>query len=363
MFDWLIVGAGFAGSVLAERIASQRQETVLLIDKRDHIGGSAYDYIDKQGILVHRYGPHIFHTNSKSVFNYLSQFTEWRPYEHRVAASVGGRLFPIPINRETLNQLYDLTLTTDPEVEAFLATKAQHIRHPMNAEDIILRQVGRELFEIFFKNYTFKQWGIEAAALHPSVTSRIPVRTNADDRYFTDTYQFMPKDGYSSLFTKILDQPNITLALGESYASVRDHFHFGRTIFTGPIDEFFEFRLGRLPYRAIQFEHRQVDQQWHQPVAVINYPGYEKYTRIAEYKHITGQFNPKTSISYEYPGDVGEPSYPIPSTANFEKYTSYRKLAIDTPNVLFAGRLATYRYYNMDQVIAQSLSVFSRIDK
>jgi UDP-galactopyranose mutase len=360
MFDWLIVGAGFAGSVLAERLASERGERVLLIDRRPHLAGNAYDRYDAAGILIHQYGPHIFHTNSEAIAGYLSQFTEWRDYEHRVLARVAGQLLPIPINLDTVNRLYGLQL--DPAgMEAFLAERREPVADVRTAEDVVVSTVGRDLYERFFRGYTRKQWGVDPSELSRSVTARIPTRTNRDDRYFGDSFQKMPLDGYSAMFRRIVDHPNIEVALGTDYAEVRDRVPFRRLVFTGPVDEFFGFRLGRLPYRSLRFRHETLDREWHQPVAVVNYPQTEDYTRVTEYKHLTGQVHPRTSLTYEYPSDHGDPYYPVPRPENEALYKRYRALADKCPNVWFVGRLATYRYYNMDQVVGQALATFARI--
>jgi UDP-galactopyranose mutase len=360
MFDWLIVGAGFAGSVLAERLASQRGDKVLVIDKRNHIGGNAYDRYDDAGLLIHQYGPHIFHTNSQAIFDHLSQFTEWRPYEHKVLASVDNQLLPIPINLDTVNRLYGLSLTSD-EVEAFFASKAETVEEIRTSEDVVVSRVGRDLYEKFFRGYTRKQWGVDPSDLDKSVTARVPTRTNQDDRYFGDTFQFMPLHGYTRMFERMLDHPNIKVMTQASYEEVRDVIPHRRVIYTGPVDEYFDFRFGRLPYRSLEFRHVTLDQEWVQPVAVVNYPQAEAYTRITEYKHLTGQVHPKTSLTYEYPSAVGDPYYPIPREENAELYRRYETLAKATPDVWFVGRLATYRYYNMDQVVGQALATFQRI--
>jgi UDP-galactopyranose mutase len=362
VFDWLVVGAGFAGSVLAERLASQRNEKVLLIDRRPHVGGNAYDRYDASGILIHQYGPHIFHTNSKVIFEHLSQFTEWRLYEHKVLAEVDGIQVPIPINLTTINKLYGLSLTS-AEMEGWLAARAEPLESIRSAEDVVVGTVGRELYEKFFRGYTRKQWGIDPSQLDKSVTARIPTRTNEDDRYFSDSYQFMPAGGYTRMFNRMLNHPNIEVMLETDYRDVRDVISHGRVIFTGPVDEFFDYRFGKLPYRSLSFEHVTLDKEWHQPVAVVNYPQTHSYTRVTEYKHLTGQTNRKTSLSYEFPATEGDPYYPIPRPQNNELFKCYERLAQGMRNVWFVGRLATYRYYNMDQVAGQALATFRRIDE
>jgi UDP-galactopyranose mutase len=359
--DWLVVGAGFAGSVIAEQLASQRNEEVLLIDRRAHIGGNAYDRYDEAGILIHQYGPHIFHTNSQGIFDYLSQFTDWRPYEHRVLAHVDNMLLPIPINLDTVNRLYGLNLESD-ELERWFARQAEPVEEIRTSEDVVVSKVGRELFKKFFEGYTKKQWGVYPRELDKSVTARVPTRTNRDDRYFGDEFQFMPAGGYTRMFEKMLSHPNIKIRLQTEYAEIKNRIPHRRTVFTGPVDEFFGFCLGKLPYRSLQFEHVTLAEEWHQPVAVVNYPQTEKYTRVTEYKHLTGQVHPQTSITYEYPSDQGDPYYPVPRAENQELYKKYEALALATRDVWFVGRLATYRYYNMDQVVGQALSTFRRID-
>jgi UDP-galactopyranose mutase len=363
-YDYLVVGAGFAGSVLAERLASQHDAKVLVIDKRPHIAGNAYDRPDEAGILIHQYGPHIFHTNSDEIFDYLSKFTAWRPYEHRVLADVRDQLVPIPINRTTLNKLFGLNLQTDEAAADYLASRAEPVDDIRTSEDVVISAVGRELYELFFQGYTRKQWGIDPSELDKAVTARIPTRTNTDDRYFGDKHQAMPKDGFTEMFRNMLDHPNIDLMLGTDYADVKDKIEAGHTIYTGPVDEYFGFRFGKLPYRSLRFEHKVVDQENYQPVAVVNYPNPEvPYTRITEYKHLTGQRDPKTSLTFEYPSAEGDPYYPIPRAENQALYKQYEALADATPGVTFVGRLATYRYYNMDQVVGQALATFRRIDE
>jgi UDP-galactopyranose mutase len=362
-YDYLVVGAGFAGSVIAERLASQHDAHVLVIDKRAHVAGNAYDHLDEAGVLIHQYGPHIFHTNSDEIVDYLSQFTRWRPYEHRVLGDVRGKLVPIPINRTTLNQLFDLDLKTDEEAAAYLASRAEPVEQIRTSEDVVVSAVGRELYELFFQGYTRKQWGLDPSELDKSVTSRVPTRTNTDDRYFSDKHNIMPADGYTVMFNNMLDHPNIDVLLSTDYKDVIDEIDAGHVVFTGPIDEYFGFRYGKLPYRSLQFEHKVIDQEVYQPVAVVNYPHPDvPYTRITEYKYLTGQQHPKTSITYEYPSAEGDPYYPIPRPENQELFKKYEALADSTPNVTFVGRLATYRYYNMDQVVGQALSAFRKLD-
>jgi UDP-galactopyranose mutase len=362
MFDYLIVGAGFAGSVLAERLARGAGKKVLLVDRRPHIGGNAYDCYDDSGLLIHRYGPHIFHTNSREVFEYLSTFTKWRPYEHRVRASVDGQLVPIPINLDTINQLYGLKLASH-EMESFFASVAEPCESIRTSQDVVVNRVGRELYEKFFRGYTRKQWGLDPSQLDATVTARVPVRTNRDDRYFSDTYQAMPLHGYTRMFENMLDHEGIKILLNCDYREVVDTIPYEKMIYTGPVDEFFDDRYGKLPYRSIRFEHETVNQERVQPVAVVNYPNEHLYTRVTEFKHLTGQEHRKTSVVYEYPQSDGDPYYPVPRPENAEIYKKYQALAEARTDVHFVGRLATYKYYNMDQVVAQALTAFKRLQE
>ncbi|NUR45467.1 MAG: UDP-galactopyranose mutase [Sphingomonas sp.] len=363
-YDYLIVGAGFAGSILAERLASQHGARVLLIDRRPHVGGNAYDEPNEAGILYHKYGPHIFHTNSEQVVDYLSQFTEWRPYEHRVLAYVSEKLVPIPINRTTLNQLFDLDLKTDEEAAAYLASRAEPVEDIRTSEDVVINAVGRELYELFFRGYTRKQWDLDPSELDKQVTARIPTRTNTDDRYFTDTFQAMPRDGYTAMFKRILDHPLIEVRTGVDLRDVRNHVNYDHLIYTGPIDEYFDYRFGKLPYRSLKFDHQTLDQEQFQKTGTVNYPSEDvPFTRISEYKHLTGQHSPMTTVTYEYPSAEGDPYYPIPRPENQELFKRYEALADATDGVTFVGRLATYRYYNMDQIVGQALATFRRIDE
>ena len=363
-FDYLIVGAGFAGSVLAERLAAGLNKRVLVVDRRPHIGGNAYDYYDDAGVLIHRYGPHIFHTNSQRIVDYLSRFTEWRPYEHRVLAEVDGQQLPIPINRTTLNKLYALNLASEADAEAFLASRAEPVAPIRTSEDVVINQIGRELYQKFFRGYTRKQWGLDPSQLDKMVTSRVPTRTNTDDRYFTDSFQQMPRHGYTRMFERMLAHPNIKVMLNTDYREVRNEVAYDHLVYCGPIDEFFDYRFGKLPYRSLKFKHVSLDQEQFQSVAVVNYPDEEvPYTRISEYKHMTGQVHPRTSITYEYPADDGDPYYPVPRPENAELYKRYQQLADSLQDVTFLGRLGTYKYYNMDQVVGQALALYKRIEE
>jgi len=360
MFDYLVVGAGFAGATMAERLAADGDKKVVICDRRPHIGGNAFDHYDEAGILVHKYGPHIFHTNSKDVFDFLSRFTEWRPYQHRVLACVDGQLLPVPINLTTVNRLYGTSFTSF-QLEEFFKSVAEPRAQIRTSEDVIISKVGRELYEKFFRNYTRKQWGLDPSELDAQVIARVPVRTNCDDRYFTDTYQAMPKHGYTRMFERMLTHPNIKILLNADYREVRDMIPHREVIFTGPIDEFFEYRYGRLPYRSLEFRFETRNTAVAQEGPVINYPNENAYTRITEFKYITGQEHTKTTLVYEYPQAEGDPYYPIPRPENQQLYRRYQALADQTPGVHFLGRLGTYKYYNMDQCVAQALAYYRKV--
>jgi UDP-galactopyranose mutase len=355
-----IVGAGFAGSVMACELAKAGHQ-IHVIDRRSHLAGNAYDEFDATGILVHRYGPHIFHTNAQRIVEYLSYFTEWIPYEHRVLARVDGQLLPIPINQDTINRLYGLDLD-EASVQAFF-DRVREPRSPIKtSEDVVLNTVGRDLYEKFFRGYTRKQWGLDPSQLNAAVTARIPVRTNRDDRYFNDQFQIMPKDGYTALFQRMLDHPNIRLELSTDFFAIRDRIKARMIIYTGPIDAYFDYCYGPLPYRSLHFEHQHLSGiVQYQPVAVVNYPNEHDYTRVTEFKHLTGQQHTGTSIVREYPQPEGDPYYPVPRPENEALYQQYKALAARESNVFFVGRLAQYRYYNMDQVVAAALKTADRI--
>ncbi|MFC2102922.1 UDP-galactopyranose mutase [Bacteroidota bacterium] len=361
-YDYLIVGAGFSGAVMAERLASQLNKKVLIVEKRHHIGGNAYDEYDEYGILVHRYGPHIFHTNSIKVFDYLSLFTEWIPYEHKVLASLNGELYPIPINRITLNKLYNLNLKTENDVKAYYESVKEKRNPILTSEDIIVNQVGYDLFEIFFRHYTKKQWALEPKELSSTVCGRIPVRTNDDCRYFTDKYQFMPKDGYTKMFERMLSSKNIEIVLSTDYKKIIDDISFNKMVYTGPIDYFFDYEFGKLPYRSIKFDFKNLQSEFVQESAVINYGDNEAdFSRVTEYKYLTGQKSDSSTVSYEYFQSGGDPYYPIPTIENNKLYKKYLELVRSLKSVTFCGRLAEYQYYNMDQVVATCLNLGNKI--
>jgi UDP-galactopyranose mutase len=352
--DVLVVGAGFSGSVVAEQLAGRGLD-VLVIDKRDHIGGNAHDRPDEHGVLIHPYGPHIFHTNSARIFDYLSRFTEWRPYEHRVLAKAGELLVPIPINIDTVNRLYGLDLDEET-IQAFF-DDVREPRHPIRtSEDVVINAVGRDLYERFFRGYTRKQWGLDPSELAASVAARIPTRTNRDDRYFTDTFQAMPRAGYTALFSKLLDQPGIRVELGVDFFEMRDRVRATHIVYTGPVDAYYAQCYGPLPYRSLRFEHEHLaDTAQYQSVGTVNYPNDFDYTRITEFKHVTGQQHAGTSIVREFPQAEGEPYYPVPRPENEALFKRYEALAREERDVTFVGRLAQYRYYNMDQCVGAAL--------
>ncbi len=362
MFDWLVIGAGFAGSVLAERLARVRNERVLVVDRRNHIGGDAFDHYDEAGVLIHRYGPHVFHTDAQPIVDHLSQFTEWRPYEHRELAEADGRLVPFPINRTTLDALYGLSLDSDEAVEAFFRSKAEPRAEIRTCEDVLVSRIGRELYETFFRGPLRGRWGVDPSRLDKAFAADIPIRTDANDRRFDHAFQAMPKHGYARMFERMLDHPNIKIMLQTDYAEVRRGISFKRMIFTGSIDEFFDHRFGKLPYASLRYEHRTLDTPRFQPVAIVERPQGETPSRIIEYKHITGQDHPRTTIAYEHPSADGEPCRPIPTPENAALFKRYEQLARATPNVWFVGRLADYRYYDMDEVVGQALATFGKID-
>jgi UDP-galactopyranose mutase len=356
----LIVGAGYAGSVIARELADAGLR-VHVIDRRPHIAGNAYDEPDEHGILIHRYGPHIFHTNSERIFEYLSRFTKWCPYEHRVRSVVGGVSYPFPINRDTLNKLYGLNLD-----DAGAAAYFERIREPrdpvLTSEDVVVNTVGRDLYEKFFLNYTRKQWGLEPSELKAGVAARIPVRTNSDDRYFTDRFQAMPLLGYTKMFEAMLDHPNISVELEVDFAELRNTDRYQRIVYTGPIDSYFNYCYGHLPYRSLRFEHEHLPNvPQFQETGTVNYPNDHAYTRITEFKHLTGQTHSGTSIVREYPLAEGDPYYPVPCTENEMLFKRYEELARKETRVTFVGRLAQYRYYNMDQVVGAALTAAKQL--
>jgi UDP-galactopyranose mutase len=367
-YAWIIVGAGFTGATIAERIATELDQQVLVIDRRDHVGGNAYDYTGDYGILIHRYGPHIFHTNSDRVWTYLSRFTRWRPYEHRVLGSIDGQLAPIPFNLDSLDILF-------PQAEAkrlarlladtYGLERKVPILRMREADDAALRGLADYIYEKVFLHYTLKQWDLRPEDLDPSVSARVPVHISRDPRYFQDTYQAMPEEGYSAMFARILDHPNIHVSTGTAYRDVRAEHGNARMIFTGPIDEFFDYAYGALPYRSLRFQLASHANAEMQPVGTVNYPNDFAYTRITEFKHLTGQTADGTVIVEEYPQAYepgrNEPYYPVPTSDNSERLKPYLAAAAELEGkVWFAGRLGDYAYYNMDQACARALALFEK---
>jgi len=356
--DVLIVGAGFAGLVMAERLSNELGKTCLVVDRRDHIGGNAYDYYNDAGVLVHKYGPHLFHTNSSRILEYLSKFTEWIPAQYKVKSFTGGKLYSFPLNLETFEQWVGDWRTTE-DMEEFLASVRVPIEHPKNSEEVIISQVGWKLYEMFYKGYTLKQWGRHPRDLDASVCARIPIRTDRNELYFNDTYQCMPKDGYTAMFRRMLNNPRIQFLVNTDHRDINVCREW--TVYTGPIDEYFGYAEGKLPYRSLSFVHETFSQGFYQPAVVVNYPNSENFTRIVEIKHVTGQKCSNTTIVKEYPESEGEPYYPIPAPDAAAAYGRYKGLIDMTRRVSFVGRLATYKYLNMDQVVGQALSEFEKL--
>jgi UDP-galactopyranose mutase len=375
--DFLIVGAGFSGLVLAERLSNELGASCLLVERRSHLGGNAYDEYDDHGVLIHKYGPHYFRTDQTSVVDYLSRFTAWRPVDYRILSWTRDRYWKFPVNLNTYEQLIGRP-STEEEFKAYLERVRVPIAAPVNSEEVIVAQIGRELYELFFKGYTLKQWRKSPAELDASVCARIPIRTNRDDRYLREQFQALPAAGYTRLCERMLAACRRTMVLfNADYREVRQHVTCGKLIYTGAIDEFYDYRAGVLPYRSLRFEpehftgeqlgERQAiagGKGFWQPALQVNYPNEFDYTRIVETKHITGQTGDGTTIVREYPLDYrrgGEAYYPIPTAESQRQYQAYADLAAHDSAVCFAGRLATYRYYNMDQVVAAALALAGRI--
>ncbi|MEA5620671.1 UDP-galactopyranose mutase [Cronbergia sp. UHCC 0137] len=367
-FDWLIVGAGYSACVLAERIATQLGLRVLIVEKRNHIGGNAYDYYNEHGILVHKYGPHIFHTKSSKVWHYLSQFTEWRPYYHHVLGVVEGKKIPIPFN---LNSLYDLfppryaEKLEDLLLENFgFGVKVPILKLRENTNSS-LDFLANYIYENVFLNYTLKQWGMKPEELDKNVTGRVPIYISRDNRYFQDPYQAMPKLGYTEMFSRMLFHPNIKLLLNTKYQEIIDDVKFDRLIYTGPIDEFFDYMHGELPYRSLRFQFETLDQEWYQEVCQVNYPNDYEITRITEQKYFSGHPSPKTTLVMEFPEAYvpgkNDPYYPILNEANRNRLSLYTsEVEKLKKSVCFVGRLADYKYYDMDQAVLRALHVFEK---
>ena len=364
MYDYLVVGSGFAGSVLAQRLASVGKK-VLVVEKRNHVGGNCFDFYDNAGILVHKYGPHIFHTNFKEVWEYLSRFTDWLPYEHRVLANFNGQVLTLPVNLNTLYALYEEHIASQVEtklISYFGPGQKVSILELRQNPDPDFRDLADLVYEKIYLTYTKKQWGVSPEELDPEVVGRVPIWIDRDNRYFKDKYQGIPKEGYTKIFERMLDHSNIEVVLNKDYKELLEKIEYQTMIYTGPIDYFFNYQYGQLPYRSLRFEFQTLASEWFQEVAVINYTGKEPFTRITEFKHLTGQKNIKTTILREYPEDyIAEqnvPCYPIPKKENLERYQRYKVAAEKLENVIFVGRLAEYKYYNMDEVVGKALEVF-----
>lgn len=361
-FKYVIVGSGLAGLTIAERIANVLNEKVLVIEKRSHIGGNVYDSYNKDRILIQNYGPHTFHTSNKEVYDYLSRFTEWRDYQHRVLSYVDGNYIPFPISVETINKLYNLNLTVD-EMSSFIDGKKVSVDTILTSEDVVLSKAGEDIYNKFFKNFTIKQWGVSPAELDKSVISRIPFRENRDTRYFTDVYQGQPLYGYTAMCAKMCANPNIKILLNVDYKEVVEDLHFETLIYTGPIDYYYNFKYGKLLYRSIRLKFETHDVESYQPVASVRYPNDYDFTRITEFKKLTGQESKKTTILKEYPCFDEEPFYPYPTQEYKELYSKYKYLADQETKVVFVGRLAEYKYYDMDDVVEKSLQIFKKISE
>ena len=355
-FDAVVIGSGLTGCTIAERIANVCGRKVLVIEKRDHIGGNAYDYYDDNGILVQKYGPHGFHTNSDKVFNYLSKFTGWNSFAHRVFADVNGKIVPLPVGIPTLEQLYGRKFTPS-SMRSFLDKRKVNVEAIHSSRDYIVSHVGEELYELLFKYYSKKQWGVFPDKLDASVAMRLPIRFNRDTRYHESRFQGNPRHGFFRMTGNMLRGKNISLLLNTDYKDIIKSLRYRCLIFTGPIDYFFDYKFGKLPYRSLDFRFKTFNREWFQPYPQVNFTLTRKYTRISEYKHFYFQKHDKTTVCYEYPKAYGEPYYPILTQENIEKHDRYRKLK-KRKNIFFIGRLAEYKYLNMDQVVENALTLF-----
>jgi len=351
-FDVVVVGSGLAGVVSANLLA-EAGKSVLVIEKKSHIGGNTYDCYNDHGVLIQKYGPHIFRTNNEKVWLYLSRFTEWHYYQHKVIARVKGLEVPFPINLDTYNALYGKQATREQfekTLQSFARTQA-----PKNAEEAVIYQVGTDLYNIFFKNYMIKHWGIHPKNLFADAVKRVPVRTDRETRYFTHRYQGIPKYGYTAMINKMLDHDNISVLMQIDYKKVIDQIKYHKMIYTAPLDYYFNYKFGTLDYRSLLFEERTYDQESFQCHAVVNYPNDYDYTRVTEYKKLTGQKHLKTTVHYEYPRafdpDNNEPYYPILDHKNSSLKQKYLTLSQQLNKVVFIGRLAEYCYYTMDELV------------
>lgn len=366
-YDIVVIGAGISGAVLAQQYAAIGKK-VLILEKRNHIAGNCYDYVDENGILVSKYGAHLFHTSYEDVWEYVNRFSKWYDWEHKVIAKVDGKLVPIPVNITTVNELFNLSLETEDQMKEWLAQNRLPIENPKDGREAVLGKVGNELYEKMFRHYTKKQWDKYPEELHASVLERIPVRTNFDDRYFSDKYQALPKGGYTQMFENILDHENIEVRLNTDFFDVRDQISgYEKLFYTGPVDRYFDFKhslVEKLEYRSINFVSETVDADFFQENSVVNYPGTEvDFTRIIEYKHFGNQKADKTTIVREFTVDEGEPYYPVPNARNQEIYDKYKAEADKLTDVYFVGRLANYKYFNMDQAFKNALDLFNELEK
>lgn len=368
-YDIVIVGAGISGAVLAERYASLGKR-VLVLEKRNHIGGNCYDYYNKDGILISKYGAHLFHTNDEEVWSYVNKFSEFFEYEHKVLARVDGKLVPIPVNITTVNTLFGLNIETEQEMNQWLASHQIKNERPQNGKEAALARVGSVLYVKMFETYTKKQWNKSPEELDPAVLNRIPVRNNFDNRYFSDKYQALPNGGYTKMFEKMLCNPKITVLLNTDYFNIKNQITgYKKLFYCGPIDRFFESRYNlteKLEYRSINFVFETHDKEYYQENSVINYPGGDvPYTRIIEYKHFTKQKHPKTTICKEYSVDgngENEKYYPVLSPRNQAIYEKYKQQADKLTDIYFVGRLANYKYFNMDEAFKNALNLFNKLE-
>jgi UDP-galactopyranose mutase len=354
-FDITVVGAGLAGATAA-RLLAEDGKKVLVIEKRKHIGGMCYDEFDEVGILIHKYGPHIFHTNNKKIWDFVSRFTEWRYYQHKVLSYVNGKYVPFPVNRDTICEIFGVNISTI-EVEDFLKKEVENSTYnnpPLNFRDVVVSQVGERLYKLFYENYTKKQWNTLPENLSKDIAKRIPIRSSRDDRYFVDKYQGIPKNGYRKMFENLLEHENIQLFLGCDWFEIKEEIKTKHVIYTGELDRFFNYCYGKLEYRSLEFDFKTLDMEYYQPVAVVNYPNDYDWTRITEFKHLTGQQHYKTTLCYEYPKPEGDPFYVVLTEENIkrrEKYLKEVKKLEKAKEYIFVGRLAEYKYYDMDDVI------------
>jgi len=361
-----IIGAGITGITLAERFASKGNE-VLIIEKRDHIGGNCYDFKNKDGILIHKYGPHIFHTDYKDVWDYISQFTDWFYYQHKVLGLIDGRLAPIPFNLNTLYELFPLKFAQKLEeklINKFGYNKKIPILDLKKTKDKDLKFLADFVYEKIFLHYTEKQWSLKPEEIDASVTARVPVVISRDDRYFQNKYQGMPKEGYVKMFEKMLQNENIEVQLNTDYKKLKNKIKYNFLFYTSPIDEFFNYKYGRLDYRCLKLDFQTFNQESYQPSAVVNYPNNYDFTRIIEFKKLTQQNHRKTTIGIEYPGNEGFMAYPVLDEKNKKLFQKYLKEAekLKKQNIYFVGRLAEYKYYNMDEAVKSSLDLFNKIN-